>query len=84
MLASVASDDGMRCVDVFEDPTGGFGFESFRADPEDGGRWTAVGGLGAGRYDTARSAVDSAVEGIDWLASSASARARLEGDIPNE
>lgn len=74
MLESIAAGDGSMCVDFFQDPDGGFGFELFRSDPEDGGRWTATGGFGATRFDSAGGAVDQAVESIQWLAGDAAAR----------
>jgi len=67
VLESIASDDSQLCVDFFEDPAGGFGFEHFRADPEDRGRWTAVGGFGGRRYTTALLAAQAALGSIGWL-----------------
>ena len=67
VLESYASPDNLSCVDLFEDPAGGFGFELLRADPEDGGRWTAVGGFGAVRYDSAAEAGDAASAAVAWL-----------------
>ena len=64
---SFASDDGSRCVDSFEDPAGGFGFEEFCADPEDGGGWTAVGGMSSARFGSVMSAVDDARVAVGWL-----------------
>ena len=37
VLTSIESGDRNLCVDFFEDPDGGFGFEQSRSDPEDGG-----------------------------------------------
>ncbi|MEM7094338.1 MAG: hypothetical protein AAF567_15155 [Actinomycetota bacterium] len=78
VLESIPSDDHLLCVDFFEDPIGGFGFEHLRADPEDGGRWTAVGGHGTTRYDTPGVAADAAFESIAWLRSHRGARAAFE------
>ena len=63
---SVASDDCTYCVDFFEDPAGGFGFEQFRSDPEDGG-WTAISGFAATRYDTLDEALAQALDRVPWL-----------------
>ncbi len=77
MLESIQSADRARCVDFFEDPSGGFGFEHFRADPEDGGRWTVLGSFGATRYESAAEAVDNALGAIDWLERDAQAAEAL-------
>lgn len=57
----------MLCADLFEHPDGGFGFEHFRSDPEDGGRWTAVGGFSSRRYDTLIGAAQASQIAIPWL-----------------
>src|SRR6476620_10705345 len=48
---SIESDDHWLCVDFFEDPAGGFGFEPFRSDPATGG-WTPISGYSALRFAT--------------------------------
>ena len=68
MLDSVASTDGGFCVDLFERPEGGFGFEHFRSDPEDGGRWTAIGGFSAVLYESLSEAIAAAEAAVSWLA----------------
>jgi hypothetical protein len=70
---SVESDDRRLCVDFFEDPDGGFGFEQFRFDPEDGG-WTPISAYAGVRYATADEAVRRALELIPWLADAAAWR----------
>lgn len=68
----------MFCVDFFEDPRGGgYGFEHFRADPEDQGRWTAVGNSGGLRFSTAAAAIDAAEAAVAWLASESWASERV-------
>jgi hypothetical protein len=37
VLASIETDDGLRCVDLFRRPDGTFGYQEFRRDPEDQG-----------------------------------------------
>jgi len=73
VLESITSGDGMLCVDFFEDPDGGYGFEHMRADPEDRGRWTAVGGFGAGRFTTPLEAAEAAADSVAWLVGERSA-----------
>lgn len=67
VLTSVTAEDSSRCVDIFEDPAGGYGFEEFRADPEDAGGWTAIGGHHATRSATANDAVALALVAVPWL-----------------
>ncbi|MEM9468346.1 MAG: hypothetical protein AAGA90_23460 [Actinomycetota bacterium] len=67
VLDSIRSLDDQWCVDVFEHASGGFGFEHFRAEPEDGGRWTPVGGFSGQVYPTAVDALDDAAAQIGWL-----------------
>lgn len=67
MLDSIASPDNLLCVDLFEDPEGGFGFELLRSDPEDGGRWTAVGGFGSTRFAALVDAESAAAASVPWF-----------------
>ncbi len=64
---SVASADGAYCIDFFEHPDGGFGFEHFRSDPEDMGQWTALGGSGPTRYSNMDDAVRGAAGEVAWF-----------------
>ena len=77
VLASIASGDHSLCVDLFEHPDGGFGFEHFRSDPEDG-RWTAVGGFGGARFPTLGEAARAAKNAVPWLEHDRRASASLE------
>ncbi|MFV0258525.1 MAG: hypothetical protein ACK5PP_08785 [Acidimicrobiales bacterium] len=74
LLRSIESGDGSLCVDLFEDPEGGFGFEHLRSDPEDGGRWSSIGGYGGARYETPSEAADAALGAVVWLADAAARR----------
>ncbi|MBY0612767.1 MAG: hypothetical protein K2P80_11340 [Beijerinckiaceae bacterium] len=42
VFESVENEAHDRCVDFFSRPDGSFGFEEFRRDLEDQGRWTPV------------------------------------------
>ena len=64
---SVASDDSSLCVDFFERPSGGFGYEQFRSDPEDQGGWTLISGYSAQRFDSLDAAVANAKITVSWL-----------------
>ena len=61
-----SSSDGL-CVDFFEHPDGGFGFEQFRRDPEDRGSFTQVSYFSAQRFPSVLEAVAVAQATIDWL-----------------
>jgi hypothetical protein len=68
VLASVETEDGRYCVDLFRRADGRFGYEEFRRDPEDGGAWTPVrfaSGLVFGSLEDARAAAERATP---WLA----------------
>jgi hypothetical protein len=73
VLTSIESGDRNLCVDFFEDPDGGFGFEQFRSDPEDGGGWTPISGYSASRYATLVEATERARGVVGWLTSHPSA-----------
>lgn len=72
VLSSIETPDGGRCVDLFRTPEGGFGFEEFRRDPEDGageGRgWYPIGYHGGGRHPTEAAAMAAARAAVPWLA----------------
>jgi hypothetical protein len=64
VLASLETEDGLRCVDLFRRPDGTFGYEEFRRDPEDRGAWTPVrfaSGLSFASLEGARAAAAAAV-----------------------
>lgn len=67
VLVSVENDQHDRCVDLFRRPDDSFGFEEFRRDPEDAGRWTPVAWYVDGRFETREAAWASAVSNIAWL-----------------
>jgi hypothetical protein len=67
VLASYENADHNRCVDVFERPDGTFGFEEFRKDPEDMGRWTPVAYFSATGYPTSDEARLAATRLVPWF-----------------
>lgn len=56
-----------RCVDIFERPDGTFGFEEFRRDIEDQGRWTATAYYSAKSFPSRDGAWEAARASIAWL-----------------
>ena len=67
-LESLEDDGGTRCVDIFVRPDGRFGFETFRKDPEDLGRWTMLGLYSAARFMTIGEARSAAALAVPWCA----------------
>jgi hypothetical protein len=67
VLASYQIPGSDRCVDVFSRPDGTFGFEEFRQDVEDMGRWTPIAFFSAHDYGTEDDAVHAARKAVSWL-----------------
>lgn len=59
-----------RCVDLFERPDGTFGFEEFRRDLEDQGRWIPTAYYSGKAFPTRDAAWASAINTVEWLADS--------------
>jgi hypothetical protein len=68
VLASVENSEHDRCVDLFSRPDGSHGFEEFRRDVEDGGRWTPVAYYSGAAYASPGEALDTAKRCVPWLA----------------
>lgn len=67
VFRSIENEDHDRCVDLFERADGTFGFEEFRRDVEDAGRWTPVQGYAAISYREHTSALAAAINAVSWL-----------------
>jgi hypothetical protein len=67
VLASHQIPGADRCVDVFVRPDGTFGFEEFRQDVEDMGRWTPIAFFSGHDYPTEAAAVAAARGAVPWL-----------------
>jgi hypothetical protein len=67
VIRSINDGDGLRCVDVFQCPDGGYGFEEYRRDPEDGRGWAPIGHQAARVFDSAGAALAAAREAVGWL-----------------
>ncbi len=67
VLRSLESEYADHCVDLFRRADGTFGFEHFRRDPEDMGRWTRVASHGSRSFATYEAAWAAAARAIVWL-----------------
>jgi hypothetical protein len=69
VLASPSTPAVDRCVDIFRRADGTFGFEEFRRDPEDMGRWTPIAHFSGREFSTERETVSAARDAVPWLSS---------------
>lgn len=67
VLASWENRPADRCVDIFQRGDGSFGFEEYRRDAEDAGRWTPVAYHAYRIYSERASAEAAAAATIVWL-----------------
>jgi hypothetical protein len=67
VVASIETEDGHRCVDLFRRPDGTFGYEEFRRDPEDQGAWTPVRFASALSYASRDDAGAAARAAVAWM-----------------
>lgn len=65
---SLENDDHDRCVDLFVRPDGTWGFEEFRRDVEDAGRWTPLHYYSGLTYGSREAALAAATRIVVWLA----------------
>jgi hypothetical protein len=64
---SVENFEHNRCVDLFSRPDGTFGFEEFRRDTEDMGKWTPVQFYSVKSFPSQETALSAAVRAVVWL-----------------
>lgn len=67
VLASTNNENASRCVDIFRRTDGTFGFEEYRRDPEDQGRWSHAGNFGTRVFTTRDAAEAAAAAAVVWL-----------------
>ncbi|MGD9805944.1 MAG: hypothetical protein AB7E81_22765 [Hyphomicrobiaceae bacterium] len=67
VLASIETNGGERCVDIFQRPDGSFGFEEYRRDSEDARGWFQIGSFGEKAFPSEAAARDAARRAIPWL-----------------
>ena len=70
VMESFENDLEDRCVDFFVRDDGTFGFEEYRRDHEEGGRWSKVGQFSGTRFSSLEVAKASAKYLVPWLPSS--------------
>ena len=75
VFVSVENAEHDRCVDIFLRADGSYGFEEFRRDFEDGGRWTPVHRYSYITYASLTDALDTAERRVPWLAHSLAQKA---------
>jgi hypothetical protein len=67
VVATLHNRDADRCVKIIRQPNGTFGFQEFRREPEDAGRWSLVSDTPAANLATREQALDAACGQVDWL-----------------
>jgi hypothetical protein len=67
VFVSVENSEHDRCVDLFSRPDGSYGFEEFRRDVEDRGRWTPVTYYSDVSHVSAAEALNTAERCVSWL-----------------
>ena len=67
VLASIENHYGDHCVDVFSRVDGTFGFEEYRRDPEDGGRWYSLHRFSRQVFASEEDALVRAKACVEWL-----------------
>ncbi len=68
VLLSLETDMGERCVDLFVRSDGGYGFEVYRRDSEEGRGWYPVGGYQDQRYASKAELRIAAERVVSWIA----------------
>ncbi len=67
VLASIETNDGGRCVDIFLRPDGTTGFEEYRRDSEDTSGWFPIGFHKDRVFATEAEALAAARDAVAWL-----------------
>jgi len=67
VLRSIESDLGNWCVDIFSRPDGTYGFEEFRRDVEDAGRWQSLNRFSSLVFANEEDALERARRDLAWL-----------------
>ena len=66
---SIELPDGSKCVDIFENSDGVFGFEEYRRDFETNSGWFPIGNYCLLKWKTEKDAFEAAIKSVPWLKS---------------
>jgi hypothetical protein len=69
VVASLETDDGLRCVDIVKRPDGSYFWDEWRRDPEDPSGWHPAGRQSVGQFGTEDNARRDAGRVVEWLSS---------------
>lgn len=64
---SIDAPCGTRCVDIYANPDGSFGFAEYRRNPEDGRGWHPAGAPPEAGFATEAEALAKARRRVAWL-----------------
>jgi hypothetical protein len=67
VLASLENPHGDYCVDIFVRVDGTYGFEEYRRDPEDNGRWQCLSRYARQVFASQAEATAKAKSIVPWL-----------------
>ena len=67
VFVSIENAEHDRCVEIFLRANGSYGFEEFRRDFEDGGRWTPLHHYSHTTYPSLTDALNIAERRVPWL-----------------
>ena len=67
VLRSIENTTADHCVDIFCRNDQSYGFEEFRRDSEDMGKWTGINYYSVLRFDSEQAAISDAQDKIQWL-----------------
>ena len=67
VLASIETEDGLRCVDIFRTNAGAIFWDEWRRDPEDPRGWQATGRRAKNAFETEAAALRAAKQAINWM-----------------
>lgn len=74
VFRSIENGEHDRCVDLFQRPDHSFGFEEFRRDAEDEGRWMPVQYYSGLSYGSEADALAAAATVVGWLVEALAAK----------
>lgn len=76
VMTTMHSDDAHRCVKIIRGADGTFGFQEYRREPEDAGRWSLVSDRSLGSFATQGQALAAARADVAWLRDATSSQVK--------